>query len=285
MSLCLLPVHRKLCIGFYCVGLVTGLILVCLFSLLYVENEFDKIRITHKEYLPPKLNLPTSFIYKQGHLEIVKKEDNVIIYKNTMEDYILNLSWVQELHDILVKINTTANYILSPQINLVVADRKCVELLLNWLIGALVRLPEPLHNVVVLGLDSQVCELIKPRNISCVHSDPKTFMRNYTSREFRFLTVYTAPQTRLLVARLVSYWGYSFASYDTDAIVLRNPQPLYDSHRDVNIIAGASVHWPVWAGELWGFSMCLGAFMIRSGPKTGKCFSIFSSCVELLACA
>ena len=269
----LLPVHRKLCLGFYCTGLVTALILLCLFSLLYVDNEFDKMRrnaFPHiKKYLPLQVNLPTTFIYEQGHLEIVKKEDNMIVYKNTIEDDILSLSWVKELYQILNETNSSAST-LSPQINLVVADKKCVDLLLNWLIASLVRLSEPLRNVVVLGLDQEVCKLIKPRNISCIHSNPMTFMRSQMSKDFRFQPVYSAPQTRLLVARLVSYWRYSFASYDTDALVLRNPQPLYERYRDVNVIAGASVHWPQWAGELWGFSMCLGAFMIRSSPETGK---------------
>ncbi|CAI8032076.1 hypothetical protein GBAR_LOCUS18165 [Geodia barretti] len=103
-----------------------------------------------------------------------------------------------------------------------------------------------------------------------------TFMRSQMSKDFRFQPVYSAPQTRLLVARLVSYWRYSFASYDTDALVLRNPQPLYERYRDVNVIAGASVHWPQWAGELWGFSMCLGAFMIRSSPETEQLWKAVS---------
>ena len=267
--------------GFYCTGLVTALILLCLFSLLYVENEFDKMRrnaFPHKKYLHLRVNLPTTFIYKQGRLKMVKKEDNVIVYKNTIEDDILSLSWVKELYQIL---NSTAST-LSPQINLVVADKKCVDLLLNWLIASLVRLSEPLGDVVVLGLDREVCQLIKPRNISCIYSNPMTFMRNQTSKDVRFQPVYSAPQTRLLVARLVSYWGYSFASYDTDALVLRNPQPLYDKYRDVNVIAGAAVHWPQWAGELWGFSMCLGAFMIRSSPETGKeVFPLFLKSIYL----
>ena len=260
--------RRTICIGFYCVGIVTGLVLITLYSLVCVESELERLRrnsFFRKRYLPLKVNLPTTYIYKQGHMEIVKKEENTIFYKNTIEDDILNLSWVNELHQVLIRMNSS----LAPQINLVIADGRHVELLLNWLIAALVKLHEPLHNVLVLGMDCEVCELIKPRGLSCIHSNPKTFIRTNAEKDFKFLSVYSAPQTRLLAARLINYWGFSLASYDTDALVLRNPQSLYDRHREMDVIAGAAVHWPEWASAVWGFSMCLGAVMIRNGPATG----------------
>ena len=264
--------RKKICMGFYCVGIVTSLVLLTLYSVVYLENEIGKIRkntIVRKRYMPLKVNLPTTMIYKQGSLEIVKKEHNTIFYKNTIEEDILSLSWVNELREILVK-NNNSNPFLQPHISLVVADGKCIELLLNWLIVAMVRLSDPLHNVVVLGLDEEVCEMLKPRRITCVFSDPDSFMRTgYVNWFVKFLPVYTAPQTRLMVARLVNYWGYSFASYDTDALVIRNPQVLYDAYSDADVVAGAAMHWPEWATQLWGFSMCLGAFMMRSGEATG----------------
>ena len=217
-----------------------------------------------RTFLPWNANLPTYMIYK-GDLHFIRWEGSKVIYKNTAEDDILNLPWVNELHQLLIRTNTSQ----SPQVNLVVADHHCIELLINWLIAALAKLREPLQNVVVLGLDTQVCDLLHPRNITCIHSDPKTFIKVSHEKNYNFNHVFLAPQTRLLVARLINYWGFSFASYDTDAVVLKNPQALYDAHSEVNVIAGAGGHWPDWAMEEWGFSVCLGAVLIRNGPATG----------------
>ena len=131
------------------------------------------------------------------------------IYR-TIEDSMIedHLSWI----------NHTTNS-QSPQVNFVVADEKAIELLMNWLIMALVRLTDPLQNVVVLGLDVQVCDLLHPRNISCIYIDPDTIIR--PSIDFIFSRRYLASQIRLLVSRLVNYWGYSLATYDTDALILK----------------------------------------------------------------
>ena len=88
---------------------------------------------------------------------------------------------------------------------------------------ALVRLTEPLQNVVVLGLDVQVCDLLHPRNISCINIDPDTIIRPSIEIKSFFSRRYLASQIRLLVSRLVNYWDYSLATYDTDALILKNP--------------------------------------------------------------
>lgn len=262
--------------GFYCTGVVTGAVLFTLYCMVFVEDELEKMSKTQssliqKRYVTLDMNLPSVSIYKPGHLEMIKIEENTIFYKNTVENDILELPWVHELRQVVEKLNI--NNSLSPQVNLVIADKKSIELLLNWLIVALVRLPRRLHNVVILGLDIEVCEILKTRNFRCIHSDPRSFMRHEQKekgRMYRLLSVYTAPQTRLLAARLVNYWGYSLASYDTDALVLKNPQGLFDRYSEMDVVAGAAIHWPEWANSLWGFSMCLGAVMIRSGPATGR---------------
>ena len=195
------------------------------------------------------IHLPSKKIYK-------KIEDSMIEHR---------LSWIRELYQLLVCINNSR----TPQVNFVVADEKAIELLLNWLIMALVRLTEPLQNVVVLGLDVQVCDLLHPRNISCIYIDPESIIRPSIEIKSFFSRRYLASQIRLLVSRLVNYWGYSLATYDTDALIMKNPQALYDAHQEVTVIAGAANVGPTWAVKKWGFAVCPGAILIRSGSATG----------------
>ena len=256
-------------LGLYLVGLVTAVVLLTVYCIVCLQTEMDRVRKVRtaplRSFQHFNVNLPTALIYK-NHVQVVRKTEHLVLLKNSLEDDILNLPWIQELHKIVVRIHGS----VTPQVNLVVADWRNVELLLNWLIAALVRLTDPLQNVIVLGLDAEVCELLHSRNFNCVHSDPDSFIRHSKDKFFRFANIYSAPQTRLLVARLVNYWGYSFASYDTDAVILRNPQPLYDENRGVNVVAGAGGHWPRWAMEKWGFAVCPGAMLMRSGTKTGQ---------------
>ena len=262
-----LTLRQKVCVGFYCTCVLTVVVMLMWYCLFCVESELHRIhRKTRLRsvYLPMTVHLPSNIIYNKGEIQFVRREEDRNLYRNTLEDNVLKLPWVQELHQMLLNANSTR----SPQVNIVVTDRNGIEMLLNWLVAALVRLKEPLHNVIVLGLDAEVCEVLHPHNVSCIHSDPGTFIRQNTGF-LHFSRAFLAPQTRLLAARLINYWGYSFASYDTDALILKNPQSLYDSHREVNLIAGAAGHWPEWAIRKWGFSVCLGAVMIRSGPTTG----------------
>ena len=72
------------------------------------------------------------------------------------------------------------------------------------------------------------------------------------------------------MSRLVNYWGYSLATYDTDALILKNPQAVYDAHKEVTVIAGSANVGPTWAVKKWGFAVCPGAMLIRSGHATGN---------------
>ena len=71
--------------------------------------------------------------------------------------------------------------------------------------------------------------------------------------------------------RFLNHWGYDVANYDVDAIVARNPEPLYyDTFKDSGVI-GSHGNFPSWIGDTWGGStICGGAFMIKSGPETGE---------------
>ena len=70
--------------------------------------------------------------------------------------------------------------------------------------------------------------------------------------------------------RFINHWGFDAANYDTDAIVLRNPEPLYyEQYRDSDFI-GSYGHFPPDIKQEWGIAVCTGAVMIRSSICTGN---------------
>ena len=81
--------------------------------------------------------------------------------------------------------------------------------------------------------------------------------------------------------RFLNHWGYDVANYDVDAIVARNPEPLYyDTFKESGVI-GSHGHFPSRIQDIWGGStMCAGAFMVKSGPETGEsAISIIGVCL------
>ena len=260
-----LTFRQKVCLGLYFVSSITAIVLLTLYCRACIEKEMIRVQrersvpSSSQKLLPRNITLPTYRLYKGNHWN-----STTVLCKGAIDDYILRLPWVRELHQLLDRSSSSK----TPQVNLVVADHKSIELLLNWLIAALVRLTDPLQNVLVLGLDKFICNTLKPHSITCIYINPASFIRA-DNDYLRFSRLFTAPQTRLLVARLINYWGYSFASYDTDAVILKNPQPLYDEYKEANVIAGAAGRWPYWSIKEWGFAVCLGAILIRSGSATG----------------
>ena len=244
--------------------------------------------VRHRNYVPNwRINFPSPVIYKNftrivyvpkrvhkhnflanyfGNTTRVRNMTiSKLLYLVAAERSLLTLPWVLKLKEYI----TTSPRDPDPQVSMVVADMSCLRLLLNWLIAALVRLSRPLHNVVVLALEAKVCDILTPRKLNCLYTDPKSLIEQPKTKVHLFSKQFVGVQIRLLAARLINYWGYSFASYDTDAIVLRNPQELFDAHRDVEVIGGAAQYWPPWAAQEWGFALCPGAMMIRSNKSTG----------------
>ena len=110
------------------------------------------------------------------------------------------------------------------------------HLVLNWIYGALVGIKTPLTSVLVLSLDQLLCDIVDGRAgtplVSCIIAPFETVMDfDHKSEWLSRLMV------RLLVLRLINHWGYDVATYDYDAVILKNPQDLYDQHLDTDLIA------------------------------------------------
>ena len=194
--------------------------------------------------------------------------------KNSLpfRDYIIsveklrNVRWVTELQNHLLTLNKN----VSPQLNMVFGDHLHRHLVLNWIYGALVGLKTPLTSVLVLSLDQLLCDIVDSRAgtlpVSCIIAPFETVMDfDHNSEWLSRLMV------RLLVLRLINHWGYDVASYDSDAVILKNPQDLYDQHLDTDLVASASI-WPVNIAMEWGFTLCAGAILLKASTAMGMVF-------------
>ena len=171
---------------------------------------------------------------------------------------LLQQQWVDHLRHILSEIPLD-----SPPIHIVASNYAYRELLLNWLIMAKVKLAPPLSNIIVVSIDKALCDLLNKRDIRCLFVDRKVYIKENLRQSFRLILI-----LRLTVIRLLNYWGYDAANIDADAVILKNPEPLYEEYKESDMVAGRGTY-PSTLGRVWGATICGGTFMIRSTPNTG----------------
>ena len=159
---------------------------------------------------------------------------------------------------------------VSPHVNMVFGDSQHTNVILNWIIAAMLRLEPPLHNVMVISLDHLLCDTLTAKklpltcivvSVECIFVS-SMHIGSQLGWEKRMMV-------RHPVLRLINYWGYDVATYDSDAVLLRNPQPLYDERPHVSILA-AVTNWPPEQAREWGFVMSAGVLVLRSSPSIGK---------------
>ena len=176
---------------------------------------------------------------------------------------LLQSEWVGQLQAYLETVS-------SGPVTLVSSDYGYREVLLNWLISATVRVAKPLSNILVLSLDASLYHLLVNRSISCIHVSPGALLKPSIklSRHVSFTQVHVM---RLTVMRLINHWGFDVANYDTDALILKNPEHFYytGSLKDRNFI-GSFGHFPKTVLREWGVAVCIGVVFIRSSPQTGS---------------
>ena len=258
-----------------------------------VTIAFQSVAPISRSYYNPQ---PLSHT-RQKHLESYNNEIDLLMYKRTNStldvttlefpvpkslpyhkyvkkpDDIQRTLWITQLYQFLKSLNHS----ISPHINMVLGDSHHMDLVMNWIIAAHVRLDPPLHNIMVISIDQKLCDLLVSKKVpvTCITILPETFLASTGPESYQ-----QGIKTRLLVLRLINFWGYDVASYDSDAILLRNPQHLYDSYPDVQLFAGSVRHPPDVVAQ-WGFTVCGGTLIVRSHPSTGMYSSTHScsSCV------
>ena len=178
---------------------------------------------------------------------------------------LLRQEWVENLRQIVSEISPN-----SPPVYLIVANYKYREVVLNWLITATIRVSPPITNIIILAIDTELCGLLNERKIRCIYVDSKSVINPAVNiappqkKTFRLILT-----LRLTAVRLLNYWGYDAANIDTDAIILKNPETLYQEFKNSDLLAGRGTY-PFEVGNKWNATICGGTFMIRSNANSGK---------------
>ena len=172
---------------------------------------------------------------------------------------VLKTGWVMRLKRYLSSANRSRQVILTE------ATYDFIKNLLNWLISAAIVSEVPLQYILVLCFDQQTHDLLAERNINSLYIPYNSVMKNSK------LEIGNIWMSRLAVIRLLSHWGYDVQHYDSDAVLLKNPQSLFQRFSSSDIVAS----WGDYPDELgkngpWGTTLCMGAVLIRSSPRTGE---------------
>ena len=173
---------------------------------------------------------------------------------------ILQSDWLQKLKETLYMMPTT-------QITMVTSNLPYKDVLLNWLISAVVGASIPLSSILVIAMDSPLHRLLQERGINSVLVTPDALLSQETQAMATFTQVM---MTRLALLRLLNHWGLDVAFYDTDAILLKDPQPVLDRHRASGIV-GVMGKFPTALYKTWGVALCTAVMLIRSSTATGGC--------------
>lgn len=151
------------------------------------------------------------------------------------------------------------------QVTMVTTNSDYTDVVVNWLISAVVRSKIPIPNIIIISLNEGIHTLLQREGIASVYLPMYDFLRPTAqfNRSFELVMV-----TRLSVMRLINHWGFDVANYDTDAVLLRDPQPLFDSLSDSDII-GSIGTIPTDFYMEWGVTICIGVVVFRSSKRTG----------------
>ena len=152
------------------------------------------------------------------------------------------------------------------QVTLVIANDAYRDVLLNWLISALIMSHPPIDNILVVCLDTKLYNLLQSRDIPSILAPFSSVLntKHHFRRYFELIMM-----MRLGFMCIINRLGYDCAMYDIDAIILKNPQPLYDKWDSMDIV-GSRGELPRELWRRWGVSICIGAVFIRSNARTGQ---------------
>ena len=217
-----------------------------------MQNTIQKIKQDLHENPPPILASGSQFmlspIFKFPHPSLFKSKEQI-----------LNAMWPKSLQEFLKKIHP------SKRVTITMATYDFVENLLNWLISAHVVSKPPLRNVLVLCFDEQLFRFLAKKGVNALYVPYYSVLKNPQ------LAIGNIWLTRMAVIRLLNHWGYHVRHFDSDAVILKNPEPLFAKFNSSDIIGS----WGDYPDELgkngpWKTTLCFGAALFRSSVKTGR---------------
>ena len=187
---------------------------------------------------------------------------------------LLQSQWVTNLQTFLRTVQ-------GKQVSVVTSSIEHTDILFNWLISAYLVAKPPLKNVLVLTLDKSLHDLAEDHGFASLYVSPEMVIDPKAQIHRVFSQVHVV---RLAVLRLMNHYGYDVVNYDCDAILLKNPQTVFDSHKEADMI-GTFGKGPNHLYTKWGVTLNTGVMLLRSNAKLGKfTLSLYCSWQWLLSC-
>ena len=237
--------------------------------------DFKKFRAKMEELNRNTLNKPRdlprlynncSELNNQQSLNCSRSHDFLVIWpfhfpqprysKSTKE--LLQSQWVVNLREYLKTVD-------GKQVSVVTSSIEHTDILFNWLISAHLVADPPLKNILVLTLDESLHDLAESHGFSSLYVSPEMVIDPSVKIKRVFSQVHIV---RLAVVRLMNHYGFDVVNYDCDAILLKNPQTIFDSHRDADMI-GTFGKGPYHLFTKWGVTLNTGVMLLRSNAKLG----------------
>ena len=178
--------------------------------------------------------------------------------------------WLLMLRRYLDLPNRSLDYVY-----LLTSNFKYIDVLLNWLISAVVRSNVSVHDILIISMDYSTHELLTKKKFHSIFVSP-SFIFSHT---FNFSQPFDeVMMLRLALMRIINHLGVSVAMFDTDAIMLKNPNLLFARQADADIIGSVGTI-PDDLFEEWGVTICIGMVLVKSSEKTGS-FSFYDIAIR-----
>ena len=238
------------CVWFLLICLSGFVIFIC------VQKWFPVIYHHHNSYELVKSNQDSDLLANiNSSLTFLHSKNLFISYSRFKKSH-----WMQQLMYHLQQHN-------SNQIILITADHLYEDIFFNWLAAAHLKAQIGIHDVLVLSLDDVLCQTLLDYDIEtvCVRKDEviHSSAEMHTSLSHVWII-------RCMIARLLNYWGYDVLMFDLDAVLLKDPRPLFEHFKQSDII-GSQGKYPFELSREWGgVTLCMGVVMFRSTHPTGK---------------
>ena len=147
------------------------------------------------------------------------------------------------------------------QLTLLVCNKDYLHVLINWLSHAILYAHYPANGILVIAFDSFTHEVMQNKGFHSVYVLPED-VTNIKQTNGIWVT-------RVTITRLLSYWNYSVLEFDSDAIMIKNIQPILNKFNNSDIIASAG-KFPENLSKKWKApTLCMGVILIKSSPATG----------------
>ena len=175
----------------------------------------------------------------------------------------LSHTWLEELKSYLASISPMRT------ITITVANQFYEANLLNWLVSANLVADPPLQHYIVIAFSQSIHQLLSKRCIPVVMVPLTSVVWGWSPG------IAKVWMCRLALIHLLNHWGYNVVHYDADAVILKNPKPLFDKFQEYDIV-GSWGKLSIELKNMWGFAICMGAVLFRSTANVGKRICIFS---------